>query len=166
VQRLQIRRIERDCFETDQLVKKVLNALGVRRQGPRGSGSRSPSGLSSQRRSSARSLRRPNPESVRVPERIHSVRRGDREIFVREVIRRGRSLSPPRPPPPVVEPSNSGRTRNSRYETEITASPERYVDSDGIGQHRGQPHFVRERLSSLSPTRSRSVRSLVCFCVS
>ena len=140
VQRMQIRRIERDAFETDELIKrclKILNQGGSGRGGRSGSHSSSGSGSGGggggggtgrDRRRSVRS----GAGSVRhIPSRQPS-RAGSRfreEVETREVIRRARPESPR-----DLEASNTGRPRERtpgpRYEYEVVQPGRIYVTDD------------------------------------
>lgn len=130
VQRIQIRRLERDVFETDELVKRMYG-----RGGGEGSvsGSGSDSGGGGGRRSgSARSVRsRGSVRSVRMPSRAGS-RAGRNFREVEEVERVRRSMpSPSRD----IEASNTGRRRERRsgprVEYEIVRPGTTYVVDDG-----------------------------------
>ena len=140
VQRIQIRRIERDVFETDELVKRCLNRLGGRagggRNGSSGSGSDGgggrPGGM--RRRSARMSSRRGSAASGRFRE--------VEETELRRVRPEGSRVG-------KSEPSNTGRQRESsrpRYEYEIVNPGRISVD---IGGGEGP-----ERRPRMAPARS------------
>lgn len=126
VQRVQIRRIERDAFETDELVKRCLDILDTRggrgrsRHGSSGSdgGEGDGIGVSGRRNLRSRSGR------VRVPSRAwraESATRGSfREFEEREAVRVRRQSGTQRRD---GETSNTGRRRETtpgpRYEYEV-----------------------------------------------
>ena len=126
VQRIQIRRIERDVFETDELVRRCLDRLEGR--GGRGDSGRSGSGSPGSgggggvvRKRSVRS----RPGSVRMPSRRGSAASGHfREVEEREFVRRH----------PDGEASNTGRRRERspqpRYEYEVVQPGRIFVDVD------------------------------------
>ena len=151
VQRIQIRRIERDLFETDELVKRLVRMGGG--GGGVGEGSGSGSGSSSgsdgrgprSRKSGVVVRSRPGSvvsrpgsiRSVRMPSRGGSVSgRTVRAVDEREVIRRP-ARSPPRPVRRSdVEESNTARRRERRSEPRVEYEVLRprggvvYVDDD------------------------------------
>src|ERR1700742_3135385 len=125
VQRIQIRRIERDVFETDELVKRCLDRLegrgGRGRSGSGNPGSGGGGGGGDVRRRSVRS----RPGSVRMPSRRGGSASGNfREVEEREVITKR----------PEGDASNTGRRRERsprpRYEYEIVQPGRIYVDVD------------------------------------
>lgn len=146
VQRIQIRRIERDAFETDELVKRCLDRLegnGGRDGGGRG-GSGSPGGGGGSNVVRRRSVRS-RPGSVRMPSRRGSAASAHfREVEEREFVRRR----------PDGEASNTGRRRERsprpRYEYEIVQPGRISVDVDE-GEPQRRPRivpvksYVRER---------------------
>ena len=126
VQRIQIRRIERDVFEADELVKRCLDRLegkggrGRSESGSPGSGGGSGGrGFDTSRRRSVRS----RPGSVKIPSRRGSAVSGRfREVEETEVVRRY----------PDGEASNTGRRRERspprRYEYEVVQPGRIFVD--------------------------------------
>jgi hypothetical protein len=139
VQRVQIRRIERDVFETDELVKRCLQRLGGgpggdgRRSGSSSSGSDSGNGRvgAGPRRRSART----KTGSVRMPSRPGSASSGRfREVEEREAIR----VRPNDGRPRDNEPSNTGRRRerSPRYEYEVVQPGRIFVDVNTGGAKR------------------------------
>jgi hypothetical protein len=120
VQRVQIRRMERDLYETDELVKRVCrrNGGGDGRYRGRGGGSGSSSSSDDGgRRSVVRSRalsRAGSVRSVRMPSRRGSAASGNfREVEERRVVRR-MAASPGRLRQSDVEASNTGRRREKR----------------------------------------------------
>ena len=156
VQRIQIRRIERDAFETDELVKLCLRKLD--RQSGRGGRAGSRSGGSSRsdgggdsgglRRRSVRS----RPGSVRMPSRRGSRSGGRfREVQEREAVR--------------VRSENPARAKDSelskpeqRYEYEVVQPGRIYVDDSGLGRvpSRRSDH---QRESYIADRQERRYRS-------
>jgi hypothetical protein len=139
VQRIQIRRIERDVFETDELVKRCLQRLGGgtggddRRSGSSSSGSDSGNGgvRAGMRTRSVQS----KAGSVRMPSRRGSASSGRfREVEEREIVRARSNDGRPRD----NEPSNTGRRRerSPRYEYDVVQPGRIFVDVDQGGARR------------------------------
>ena len=167
VQRVQIRRMERDLYEADELVKRL-----VRRNGGLNEGRGSPSGSSSgsdgrggERRSVAglgvvrsdMGSRAGSVRSVRMPpsRRGSMVGRNVREVEEREFVRR-----PARSPAPTrqseMEASNTGRRRERResgVEYEVLRSGRTYVD---VGDLRRRSQGYEDDVRPLERRRSYS----------
>lgn len=142
VQRIQIRRIERDVFEADELVRRSIRILQSRddrgsssedgssdNRGPKGNGPRR------QRRRSGRK------SSVGSVKRKASVVDGlqDVEIDEQEVIRRStRTTSPGRRP-------GSARRSQPRYDYEVVSPGRIYVDVDDARPRRVSTYSMRDR---------------------
>lgn len=171
VQRVQIRRIERDAFETDELVKRCLNILDRRGGGGGGSRRGGPSGSSGSDRGGDRiaGVRRRSvvsrPGSVRPSSRRASTTGGRfREAVERETMRtRPEGGIRPRD----GEASNMGRRRERsprpRYEYEVVQPGRIYVDDDR-SERRGEEEYVERRSAprrSYSRDRGRDRHSVV-----
>ena len=150
VQRIQVRRIERDVFETDELVKRCLDRLEGCGGGGARSGSRSPGsggGGGGVRRRSVRS----RPGSVRIPSRRGSAASGHfREVEEREIVRRHQD----------GEASNTGRRRERsarpRYEYEIVQPGRIFVDIDDDGDEpQRRPRIVPAKSYNRERDRGR-----------
>ena len=163
VQRVQIRRMERDLYEADELVKRL-----VRRDGGVDEGSGSPSGSSSgsDGRGARRSVAGVGVVRSRVGSRAGSVRmppsrrgsmigRNVREVEEREFVRR-----PPRSPAPTrqseMEASNTGRRRERResgVEYEVLRPGSIYVD---VGDRRRRSQGYEDDRRTVERRRSYS----------
>lgn len=137
VQRIQIRRIERDAFETDELVKrclKVLSARGRERSGSRGGGSSSSgSGPGSDGRGGRAGTRRRGVRSSAGSVRVQSRRPSNAgSRFREEVVRTARRENGTAMRD--TEASNTGRQRERtpgpRYEYEVVQPGRIYVDTE------------------------------------
>jgi hypothetical protein len=122
VQRVQIRRMERDLYETDELVKRVCRREGGGDGRYNGGGGGGGSGSSSSsddggRKTAARSRvvsRAGSVRNVRIPSRRGSAASGNfREVEERSVVRRT-ATSPDRVRQSEMEASNTGRRRERR----------------------------------------------------
>ncbi|EXJ78816.1 hypothetical protein A1O1_09218 [Capronia coronata CBS 617.96] len=167
VHRVQIRRMERDVFETDELVKRIWQRINRRGGGGGGrsgsaSSSRTPSGdgggegggggrMAGIRKRSIRS----RPGSVRHLSRHASTTGGHfREVEEREVVRV--------PPDNILRPregeaSNTGRQREtsppaSRVEYEVVKPGRIYVDVD-VDVDRGRPRVEDVELDCIDRAR-------------
>jgi len=146
VQRVQIRRIERDVFEADELVKRCLDRLeGRNGRGRSGSGSPGSDGGGGSRRRSAK----PRPRSVKMPSRRGSAASSYyREVDEREVIRRR----------PEGEASNTGRRRERspqpRYEYEVVQPGRIVVDVEDSEPQR-RPRIIPTKSYSRERGRDR-----------
>ncbi|KIW21541.1 hypothetical protein PV08_02121 [Exophiala spinifera] len=157
VQRLQIRRIERDTFEADELVKRCLAILDrrggggtCRKRGGSSSGSDDRRGGGGGGLASRRGSMASRPGSVRAFKR-----RADgggarvRELEQKEVVRR-------KPEPETVsraaDASNTARRRSSqpRFDYEVVQPGRIYVDVEDGG--------IREVVEYVDPTNSRRAR--------
>lgn len=153
VQRIQIRRIERDAFETDELIKRCLKILSGGGPGRGGrSGTRSSSGPGSGGDAAAaagrgvaprRSVRSSTGSVRHIPSRQRS-RAGSRfreEVETREIIRTSRPESRRNP-----EPSNTGRpqerTPGPRYEYEVVQPGRIYVAGEDRPVRRGDVEYL------------------------
>lgn len=171
VQRIQIRRIERDAFETDELIKRCLKILSRGGSGHGGrSGSHSSSGSGSDRGgggggtgAARRRSVRSSAGSVRIPSRRPS--RAGREF--REVVERREAIRVARPDSGVnvrdPEASNTGRPRERtpgpRYEYEVVQPGRIYVDGDNRpGRRGGVDHVDITRTSGRVPPERLSSR--------
>ena len=150
VQRIQIRRIERDVFETDELVKRCLDRLkgSGGRGGRRGSGSGSPGDGGSSSGVRRRSVRS-RPGSVRMPSRRGSAASAQfRDVEEREFVRRR----------PDGESSNTGRRRErsprQRYEYEVVQPGRIFVDVDE-GEPQRRPRIVPAKSYNRERQRDR-----------
>jgi hypothetical protein len=136
VQRIQIRRIERDVFEADELVKRCLDLLQRGNgRGRSGSGGRRPGSGGGGGGSRPRS-QRSRQAGVKFPSRRSSAASGNfREVEEREVIRRR----------PEGEASNTGRRRERspqpRYEYEIVQPGRIVVDVEDTDAQR-RPRII------------------------
>ena len=142
VQRVQMRRIERDLYETDELVKRLVRRGGDVDGESVGSGSGSSSGSDGggRRRSvagvgvvrSRAGSRAGSVRSVRMPpsRRGSTIGRNTREVEEREIVRR--SAPSPRPiRQSDMEPPNTGRRRDrrdSRVEYEVLRPGSVFLD--------------------------------------
>ena len=165
VQRLQIRRMERDLYETDELVKRLVRSGGDEDERTSGSGSGNSSDGGSRRRSVAgvgmvRSRvgsRGGSVRGVRIPpsRRGSGVGRGVREVVEREIVRRPAG-SPRRERQSEMEASNTGRRRDRRdltVEYEVLRPGSVYVDP-ASRPRRGQSYVEDTR--SIGRRRSYS----------
>lgn len=165
VQRIQIRRMERDLYETDELVKRLTRGGGGGggHGWVSGSGSSSGSDGGGKRGGPVRSRvasRAGSVRSVRMPSRRGSVvGRNVREVEEREIVRR-------RPPSPAsirqaeMEASNTGRRRDRRAEStveyEVLRPGSVYVDvADGPRRTSGYDQDRRGEQSRRSYSRQR-----------
>jgi len=152
VQRIQIRRIERDVFETDELVKRCLDRLEGRGRGGRSgsSGSGTDGGGGGGHQIGRKRGVRSRPGSARGPSRRGSVASGRfREVEETEVIR----VRPQNGRARDGEDSNTGRRRETsrpRYEYE-TVKPGRISVEVDTAEPQRRPKavpaksYVRER---------------------
>lgn len=117
IQRIQIRRMESDLYETDELVKRLIRRGDDGDNGGYGGGSGSSSGSDGRRRSNVRSRvasRAGSVRSVRVPSRRGSAVGGNfREVEEREVVRRT-AASPGRVRQSEMKASNTSKRRERR----------------------------------------------------
>ena len=135
LQRIQIRRIERDVFETDELVKRCLDLLEGR-SGRGRSGSASPGSGGGGGGGVRRRRVKSRPGGVRMPSRRGSATSGHfREVEEREIVQRR----------PDGEANNTGRRRERsprpRYEYEIVQPGRMFVDVDE-GEPQRRPQIV------------------------
>ncbi len=167
VQRIQIRRIERDTFEADELIKRCL-ALLYRRRGD----GRSPSGGSSSGSDGGRGGRGgggvarqrgsvvSRPGSIKPSTRRSSGTGGRfREVEETEIIRKRQDSGAKAR---TGEASNTGRRRRStqsRYEYEVVQSGRIYIDVEDGGRQDGVEYVEPVRnsvpLRDLSRERRR-----------
>jgi hypothetical protein len=146
VQRLIIRRMERDIFETDELVRMLVRNSGIADVGARGrrpgggSGSGSESEADSDVVSGGRSAqRRSRPRPV---SRSRSRGGAFREVEEHEVVRR-----PARPTPSTVSPTETQARRRAQSDNEAnTAARRRRSDSVADGRSQAGPRVEYEVL--------------------
>ena len=165
VQRVQIRRMERDLFEVDELVKRLVRRDGgvdegsgspsVSSSGSDGRGGRSVAGVGMVR--SRMGSRAGSVRSVRMPpsRRGSMVGRNVREVEEREFVRR-----PARSPAPTrqseMEASNTGRRRERResgVEYEVLRPGGIYVD---VGDRRRRSQGYEDDRRAVERRRSYS----------
>ncbi len=166
VQRIQIRRIERDTFEADELIKRCL-ALLYRRRGD----GRRPSGSSSSGSDGGRGGRGSGggggggggvvvsrPGSIKPSTRRSSGTGGRfREVEETEIIRKRQDSGAKAR---TGEASNTGRRRRStqsRYEYEVVQSGRIYIDVEDGGRQDGVEYVepVRNSVPLRDLTRER-----------
>ncbi|KAK5044453.1 hypothetical protein LTR84_011267 [Exophiala bonariae] len=147
VQRIQIRRIERDAFETDELVKRCLKVLSTRgggRSGSRGGGGSSGSGSDGRGGSDGNGVRRRSVQSKNGSVRVQSRRRSNARSQFRDVSERRHVVRAARRENGTAvgdtEASNTVRPRERtpgpRYEYEVVQPGRISIDTEDRWERR------------------------------